>query len=77
MPNLKYDPLLGLPVDTNVTDETQSPSSDTADEGAASGPIKAEDLLDLQEKITKEILSSKLDENDMQDLQVTIHYRYV
>lgn len=53
-----------------MTDETQS--STVPDE--TGGPIKAEDLLDLQEKITKEILSSKLDETDMQDLQVNIYF---
>lgn len=68
VPNPKYDQMLGLPMDMNMTDETQS--STVPNESG--GPIKAEDLLDLQEKITKEILSSKLDESDMQDLQVNI-----
>lgn len=33
----------------------------------------ADDLLDLQEKITKEILKSKLQENERQDLQASIN----
>lgn len=56
-----------------MTDETQT-STTVPDE--TGGPIKAEDLLDLQEKITKEILSSKLDETDMQDLQVNASRLY-
>lgn len=67
IPNTKYDQMLGLPMDINMTDES---STDVPNESG--GQIKAEDLLDLQEKITKEILSSKLDENDMQDLQVNM-----
>lgn len=39
-------------------------------EHAASG-FKPEHLLDLQEKITKEILSTKLGKNEMEELQVS------
>lgn len=35
--------------------------------------VDNDDLLELQEKITKEILSSKLEEKEMQELQVNIN----
>lgn len=38
--------------------------------------FKPEHLLELQEKITKEILSTKLQENEMHELQVLIDYYY-
>lgn len=40
-------------------------------DNSASG-FKPEHLLELQEKITKEILSTKLDENTMHELQVNL-----
>lgn len=43
----------------------------TKDHIEHSSPIvKPEHLLELQEKITKEILSTKLEENEMHELQV-------
>lgn len=36
--------------------------------------FKPEHLLELQEKITKEILSTKLGENEMHELQVRIFF---
>lgn len=44
-------------------------SSSTTTEAAVVTPSK--DLLELQEKITKEILSSKLQEDEMKELQVS------
>lgn len=52
-------------------------ANDTDDSTAAnrddnpSGGFKPEHLLELQEKITKEILSTRLQESEMQELQVS------
>lgn len=71
--NSKYDNLLSAAAAAaaaNETSDTTAGAGAARDEHINSGPIKAEDLLELQEKITKEILSSKLQESDMQELQV-------
>lgn len=39
---------------------------------AVTAATPSKDLLELQEKITKEILSSKLQENEMKELQVSV-----
>lgn len=51
---------------TTTTAHTQRPE-------IGSPGFKPEHLLELQEKITKEILSTKLGENEMHELQVKIH----
>lgn len=77
--NTKYDNLLSAANNDTTADSVANGGASSASTKESSsengnnnnnGPIKPEDLLELQEKITKEILSSKLDESDMQDLQV-------
>lgn len=76
--NSKYDNLLAAAA-ANESDPMAmvTATASNADDGGRNnggggggGGVNAEDLLELQEKITKEILSSKLQESDMQELQV-------
>lgn len=53
--------------DTIINDPN---STVTTTEMSKLGGVDNDDLLELQEKITKEILSSKLEEKEMQELQV-------
>lgn len=55
--------------DANDTDENAG-SAINRDENPSG--FKPEHLLELQEKITKEILSTKLQESEMQELQVCV-----
>lgn len=50
--------------------ETDATRNNNENENENPNKFKPEDLLELQEKITKEILSTKLQEKDMHELQV-------
>lgn len=67
----KFDKFPSTGSDANDTHESEDAFIQR--EGA-NGPIKAEDLIELQEKITKEILGSKLQESERNELQVSSQF---
>lgn len=63
-------PLKYPKIEEKLFGEEMNETSDSSNNSNSNSPFKPEDLLELQEKITKEILSSKLQEKEMQELQV-------
>lgn len=63
-----------MPQNPKVDEKLLNTTNDTTDGDAINenpNKFKPEDLIELQEKITKEILSTRLQEEEMHDLQVS------
>lgn len=64
----------GLGGNGSDTTRSEGGSDDEKIKEQSMNKFKPEDLLELQEKITKEILSTKLQEKEMHELQVSDFY---
>lgn len=57
-----------------LTATEMNETGDNSNNSNSNSPFKPEDLLELQEIINKEIFSSKVQEKEMQELQVNLHF---
>lgn len=63
-------PLKYPKIDEKLLAEEMNETSENSSNSNSNSPFKPEDLLELQEIINKEIFSSKVQEKEMQELQV-------